>query len=107
MPQDAYNRPMKSFDLAGGKTSILTVTQLNQRARDCLENNFAGIDVEGEISDLVQHRSGHWYFTLKDEKSQLRSAMFKYQNKSIVSLRLEDDKSSHAGQGCPFSKSSI
>lgn len=83
MPQDAYNRPMKSFDLADDKTSILTVTQLNQRARDCLENNFAGIDVEGEISDLVQHRSGHWYFTLKDEKSQLRSAMFKFQNKSV------------------------
>ncbi|MDG2473106.1 MAG: exodeoxyribonuclease VII large subunit [Pseudomonadales bacterium] len=74
---------MKSFDLAGDQTPILTVSELNQQARDCLENNFAGIEVEGEISDLLQHRSGHWYFTLKDEQSQLRCAMFKFQNKAV------------------------
>lgn len=74
---------MKLFDLAGDKASILTVSELNQQARDCLENNFGRIDVEGEISDLLQHRSGHWYFTLKDEQSQLRCAMFKFQNKSV------------------------
>ena len=74
---------MKSFDLAGNQTPILTVSELNQQARDCLENNFARIEVEGEISDLLQHRSGHWYFTLKDEQSQLRCAMFKFQNKTV------------------------
>ena len=74
---------MKSFDLAGDQTPILTVSELNQQARDCLEINFAGIEVEGEISDLLQHRSGHWYFTLKDEQSQLRCAMFKFQNKAV------------------------
>ena len=74
---------MKSFDLAGDQTPVLTVSELNQQARDCLENNFAGIEVEGEISDLLQHRSGHWYFTLKDEQSQLRCAMFKFQNKAV------------------------
>ena len=74
---------MKSLDLAGDQTPILTVSELNQQARDCLENNFGRIEVEGEISDLLQHRSGHWYFTLKDEQSQLRCAMFKFQNKTV------------------------
>ncbi|MAV75464.1 MAG: exodeoxyribonuclease VII large subunit [Cellvibrionales bacterium] len=74
---------MKSFDLTGNPTPILTVSELNQQARDCLENNFARIEVEGEISDLLQHRSGHWYFTLKDKQSQLRCAMFKFQNKTV------------------------
>ena len=74
---------MKSFDLAGDQTPILTVSELNQQARDCLENNFARIEVQGEISDLLKHRSGHWYFTLKDEQSQLRCAMFKFQNKTV------------------------
>ncbi|MEE3240942.1 MAG: exodeoxyribonuclease VII large subunit [Pseudomonadota bacterium] len=73
---------MKS-DLTGDQTPILTVTELNQQARDCLENNFGRIEVEGEISDLLQHRSGHWYFTLKDEQSQLRCAMFKFQNRTV------------------------
>ncbi len=74
---------MKSFDLTGNPTPILTVSELNQQARDCLENNFARIEVEGEISDLLQHRSGHWYFTLKDKQSQLRCAMSKFQNKTV------------------------
>ena len=80
---------MKSFDLAGDRTLILTVSELNQQARDCLENNFGRIEVEGEISDLLKHRSGHWYFTLKDEQSQLRCAMFKFQNK-MVQFQPED-----------------
>lgn len=62
---------------------IWSVSELNNQARNCLENNFSGIQVEGEISDLIQHRSGHWYFTLKDEDGQLRSAMFKFQNRSV------------------------
>ncbi len=45
---------------------ILSVAQLNQRARQLLETHFSRIWVEGEISNLVRPSSGHWYFTLKD-----------------------------------------
>jgi exodeoxyribonuclease VII large subunit len=48
-----------------------------------LEGAFSGVQVEGEISDLIQHRSGHWYFTLKDDEGQLRAAMFSFKNKSV------------------------
>ncbi len=64
-------------------SQVWSVTELNQLARASLEQSFSGIFVEGEISDLIQHRSGHWYFTLKDEGAQLRTAMFRFQNRSV------------------------
>lgn len=72
---------MFSNDL--NETQPCTVSELNQRARQVLEANFDEISVEGEISDLIQHRSGHWYFTLKDESAQLRAAMFRYSNQRV------------------------
>jgi exodeoxyribonuclease VII large subunit len=62
---------------------IFTVTQLNQQVKYLLEHSFPAIMIEGEISNLVQHRSGHWYFSLKDENAQVRSAMFRFQNQRV------------------------
>lgn len=62
---------------------VCTVTELNRLAKNSLESEFGRVQVEGEISDLLQHRSGHWYFTLKDESAQLRSAMFKFSNQRV------------------------
>lgn len=56
---------------------ILTVTELNQFARGCLEMHVGKIWVSGEVSNFSQPASGHWYFTLKDSKSQIRCAMFR------------------------------
>lgn len=58
-------------------TPILTVTELNQFARGCLEMHVGKIWVSGEVSNFSQPASGHWYFTLKDSKSQIRCAMFR------------------------------
>lgn len=77
------NSPISNSASDSSSNSVWTVTALNQQARGCLENHFSAIQVEGEISDLIQHRSGHWYFTLKDEESQLRAAMFKFQNRNV------------------------
>lgn len=41
------------------------------------------IFVEGEISNLAKPSSGHWYFTLKDQKAQIRCAMFRNRNQAI------------------------
>ena len=65
------------------KTEILTVTQLNRRARLTIERQFQIIWVSGELSNLSRPKSGHWYFTLKDEKAQVRCAMFANRNRSI------------------------
>lgn len=59
------------------KTHILTVTQLTVQIKNLLEGNFPDIWVEGEISNLSIPQSGHAYFTLKDEQSQIRSVLFR------------------------------
>jgi exodeoxyribonuclease VII large subunit len=63
---------------------LFSVTELNRSARAALETAFKRVQVEGEISELLQHRSGHWYFTLKDESAQLRAAMFKFSNRQVT-----------------------
>lgn len=59
---------------------IFSVTELNDRIRNLLENHFDILWVEGEISNLRRPSSGHLYFTLKDESSQIRAVIFKYSN---------------------------
>ena len=56
---------------------ILKPVQLNALAKDLLESNFNQIWLEGEISNLARPSSGHLYFTLKDDRAQIRCAMFK------------------------------
>ena len=59
------------------KTHILTVTQLTYQIKSLLEGNFPEVWVEGEISNLTVPQSGHAYFTLKDEQSQVRAVLFR------------------------------
>jgi exodeoxyribonuclease VII large subunit len=61
---------------------IFTVSQLNSTVRRLLESEFSGIWLTGEISNFVRPASGHWYFSLKDDSSQIRGAMFKGNNRS-------------------------
>ena len=56
---------------------ILTVSALNNRIKDLLEASFDLLWVEGEISNLRRPASGHIYFTLKDDKSQIRAVIFR------------------------------
>jgi exodeoxyribonuclease VII large subunit len=64
---------------------ILTVTELNAKAKMALESQFGQIAVSGEISNLVQASSGHAYFSLKDQKAQVRCAFFSSQQKKHAS----------------------
>ena len=56
---------------------IFTVTQLTQQIKGLLEGAFPDAWVEGEISNLTIPQSGHAYFTLKDEQSQIRAVLFR------------------------------
>ena len=61
------------------KPKIISVSQLNYYVKSLLENDYKlnNVIVTGEISNLTDHyRSGHIYFSLKDEKSVIRSVMF-------------------------------
>ncbi|MCI5106543.1 MAG: exodeoxyribonuclease VII large subunit [Pseudomonadales bacterium] len=65
------------------KPAVLSVSSLNRLARSLLEGNFPAVRVEGEISNLAQPGSGHWYLSLKDSKAQLRCAMFANRNRQV------------------------
>ncbi len=55
----------------------LSVTQLTIELKELIESNFAEVAVVGEISNFSRASSGHCYFTLKDDRSQLRAVMWK------------------------------
>ena len=58
---------------------ILKVSEITQKIKYLLEENFPFIWVEGEISNGTLHSTGHFFFTLKDEKAQIRAIMFRSQ----------------------------
>nr|WP_298379890.1 exodeoxyribonuclease VII large subunit [uncultured Halomonas sp.] len=58
-------------------TTTLSVSDLNHQARLMLERGFGDCWVEGEVSGLAKPASGHCYFTLKDDRAQVRCALFR------------------------------
>ncbi|AQW69719.1 exodeoxyribonuclease VII large subunit [Pseudomonas fulva] len=77
------------FERLGLDRDVLTVSQLNGRARVLLEDVFRSVWVEGEISNLARPASGHMYFTLKDSGAQVRCALFR-QSATRVRQALRD-----------------
>jgi exodeoxyribonuclease VII large subunit len=61
----------------------LSVSELTSQVRGALENRFAAVWVEGEISNFKAASSGHWYFTIKDESAQLHAKCFRGVNGRI------------------------
>ena len=68
---------------------IYSVSELTAELKALLENTFTGVWVEGEISNFKHHTSGHMYFTLKDDRGQLRAVMFRGSNRGLQ-FRPED-----------------
>lgn len=62
---------------------IYKVNELTAGIKLILESSFANVWVEGEISNFISHSSGHFYFTLKDERSELRCTFFKGYNEKM------------------------
>ena len=64
-------------------TKHLTVTELTEQIKSCLEGSFSYVYVEGEVSNCRPASSGHLYFSLKDSGSKIDAVMFKNRLKSI------------------------
>ena len=60
---------------------VYTVSEITEAIKQILENEFSFVWVEGEISNARRPLSGHFYFTLKDEKAQLGAVLFKGQQR--------------------------
>jgi exodeoxyribonuclease VII large subunit len=74
-------KPAGKDDLRGAPVEpeprrVLTVTQLTNRIRNVLEEQFFEVWVEGELSNCKVWTSGHMYFTLKDRGAQIKGVMF-------------------------------
>ncbi|QIL88680.1 exodeoxyribonuclease VII large subunit [Microbulbifer harenosus] len=62
---------------------VLTVSDLNREVKQLLEGSVPLLWVSGEISNFAAPSSGHWYFTLKDARAQVRCAMFRGRNQMV------------------------
>ena len=71
-------------NLLDNTQEIISVSEINRRAKSILEENFPLVWIQGEVSNFFSAASGHWYFSLKDESSEIRCAMFTNKNHQIT-----------------------
>ncbi|WP_447555416.1 exodeoxyribonuclease VII large subunit [Vreelandella sp. EE22] len=69
--------------------TALSVSDLNKRSRQALERELGEVWVEGELSNVSRPASGHIYFTLKDDRAQVRCALFR-QRARFISAPMRD-----------------
>ena len=72
---------------------ILQVSDLNEYVRKTLAADpmLRNVKLRGEISNFKRHTSGHWYFTLKDERARIACVMFR-QNAMMQSIRPQEEQ---------------
>ncbi|MCG7575642.1 MULTISPECIES: exodeoxyribonuclease VII large subunit [unclassified Halomonas] len=70
----------------------LSVSQLNQRAKQTLERDVGDVWVEGELSNVSRPASGHIYFTLKDDRAQIRCALFRQRARFVAAPMRDGDQ---------------
>lgn len=82
------------------RQQIWTVTELNAYIRELfdLDYRLQSVEVRGEVSNFTRARSGHLYFTLKDEKAQLRCVMWRSAAQRLQMLPVEGDAVVVAGR---------
>ena len=68
---------------ASEKFHVWSVQELNQTAKQLLENEMPLLWVGGEISNFMRAASGHWYFALKDAHAQVRCVMFRHKSQHL------------------------
>lgn len=82
---------MTVFSAPDGQ-KVHSVTTLNRLARNILTSEIGLVWLSAEISNFTRASSGHWYFTLKDNKAQVRAAMFRSANRVVRNPPREGDK---------------
>ena len=77
-------------DTLFAETTVLSVWELTRSIRSLLESEVGTVWVEGEISNFRRQASGHQYFTLKDDRSQLPCVLFRGSNNLLTGAPLAD-----------------
>ncbi len=73
------------------KRRIFSVSEFSGQLSKEIAERFPSVCVRGEVTNLSKPRSGHWYFTLKDESSQLRAVMFRSSNLKAPQIKDGDE----------------
>jgi exodeoxyribonuclease VII large subunit len=68
---------------------VYTVSELNRSARGALETEFADVWLKGEVSEIKRAASGHLYFTLKDEDSEISAVRFRSRTSALIPVDIE------------------
>ena len=77
------NEKTPSPSISSDPRKIYMVFEITRRIKDTLESLLQAVWVEGEVSNLSEPSSGHRYFTLKDERSQLSVVLFRGQRTGV------------------------
>ncbi|WNL41605.1 exodeoxyribonuclease VII large subunit [Halomonas sp. PAMB 3264] len=72
--------------------TALSVSDLNKRSRQALERDMGEVWVEGELSNVSKPASGHIYFTLKDDRAQVRCALFRQRARFVAAPMRDGDQ---------------
>jgi exodeoxyribonuclease VII large subunit len=72
------------FRFDASETPFRTVSELTAQIKTTLERSFGEVALRGEISNLARPRSGHVYFSLKDDSAQIRAVMWKNDAERVV-----------------------
>ena len=83
VPEGEGREAEDSPDWSERKPRVYGVSDLNHSIRNLLEGEFPDIWVRGEISNFKAHSSGHFYFSLKDDRSQMNAVMFRGFNSQL------------------------
>ena len=78
--------------MAFKNSTIFRVSEVNRKVVEILERELQSLQVRGEVSNFVSHTSGHWYFSLKEEESQIRAVMFRGRNSSLTFVPKNGDE---------------
>jgi exodeoxyribonuclease VII large subunit len=80
---------MSSIDAAIGGGHVYSVSEITSRIKALIEGRYGEVWIVGEVSNCSHHSSGHTYFTLKDERTQIRCVLFAG-NARRITLKLQD-----------------
>ena len=76
-------------DFISDSPKIFSVSEVNRLVKKVLTDSFDSVWIKGEISNFTKASSGHWYFTIKDNTSQVRCTMFRGKN-NFVNWEVKD-----------------
>ncbi|HXV18718.1 MAG TPA: exodeoxyribonuclease VII large subunit [Candidatus Omnitrophota bacterium] len=74
---------LKTTEEDKSNRQVFSVSEITSNIRLLLEETFSQVWIEGEITGFKRHTSGHFYFSIKDESSQLQCVMFRQENYKV------------------------